>query len=202
MIRFIEFGYFWVFREVDMKIGFVGLGKMGGNMALRLTVGSTDGSVKGTHQVVGFAQDQNPDLVGVQQIEIVKSLKDMVAKLPTPRVVWIMVPAGHATESVIADLASMLSAHDIIIDGGNSYYKDTQRRAGGLSRREIGFVDVGTSGGVWGRQEGYSLMVGGNAGDVERCRPLFDTLAPKDGWAFMGPSGAGHFVKMVHNGIE
>jgi 6-phosphogluconate dehydrogenase len=185
-----------------MKIGFVGLGKMGGNMALRLAVGSPDGSVKGAHSVVGFATDTNPDLAGQEKIEIVKSMKEMVARLPTPRVVWIMVPAGQATEGVIAELAGMMTSYDVIIDGGNSYYKDSQRRAGGLSRRQIGFIDVGTSGGVWGRQEGYSLMIGGNAGDIGRCKDIFDTLAPKDGWAHMGPSGAGHFVKMVHNGIE
>jgi 6-phosphogluconate dehydrogenase len=185
-----------------MQIGFVGLGKMGGNMALRLTVGSTDGRVKGGHSVVGFARDPNPDLAGIAGIEVVDSIEAMVRKLTPPRTVWVMVPAGKPTETVVTDLAERLQNGDMIIDGGNSYYKDTMRRAEGLSSRGIGFLDVGTSGGIWGRSEGYCMMVGGDAKFVARARPIFDTLAPPDGWIHCGPSGAGHFVKMIHNGIE
>jgi 6-phosphogluconate dehydrogenase len=190
-----------------MQIGFVGLGKMGGNMALRLTVGSTDGRAVGGpavggHAVVGYARDPNPDLAGIPDIVVVDSLDEMIRKLKPPRVVWVMVPAGKPTETVIADLAERLTADDLILDGGNSYYKDTIRRAEGLAKRGIGFLDVGTSGGIWGRSEGYCMMVGGDAKHVARVRPIFDTLAPRDGWIHCGPSGSGHFVKMVHNGIE
>ena len=185
-----------------MKIGFVGLGKMGGNMVLRLVIGSTDGSVKGGHEVIGFAKDPNPDLTNIPGVEVVPDLHQMVTGLPGPKVVWVMVPAGAATEQVITDLATSMSPGDIIIDGGNSYYKDTMRRAAGLKSRGIGFVDVGTSGGVWGRAEGYCMMVGGEDDMVATVKPILDTLAPEDGWAQMGGSGSGHFVKMVHNGIE
>jgi len=185
-----------------MQIGFVGLGKMGGNMALRLTVGSPNGQAKGGHAVVGYARDPNPDLDGVAGVEVVDSIEQMLRKLTPPRAVWVMVPAGKPTESVVTDLAERLQSNDLIIDGGNSYYKDTMRRAEGLASRGIGFLDVGTSGGIWGRSEGYCMMVGGEAKYVERVRPIFDTLAPADGWIHCGPSGAGHFVKMIHNGIE
>ena len=185
-----------------MKIGFVGLGKMGGNMALRLTIGSPDGTTPGGHEVVGFAKDPNPDLAGVPGVEVVSDLGQMVERLPSPKVVWVMVPAGKATEGVITDLAEKMTAGDIVIDGGNSYYKDSVRRAHGLSSRGIGFLDVGTSGGVWGRAEGYCMMVGGEQSVVDTCKPILDTLAPADGWARMGGPGAGHYVKMVHNGIE
>jgi len=185
-----------------MQLGFIGLGKMGGNMVLRLTVGSPDGKVKGGHTVVGFAKDPNPDLARVDAVSVLNSLDQVVAKLAPPRAVWVMVPAGAPTEGVITDLAKLLAPGDLIIDGGNSYYKDSQRRAEGLSKRGIGFLDVGTSGGIWGRAEGYCMMVGGRAEDVARCKSIFDTLAPPDGWAHMGNHGAGHFVKMIHNGIE
>src|SRR5579862_7773710 len=185
-----------------MQIGFVGLGKMGGNMALRLVQGAPDGKVPGGHQVVGFAKDPNPELKNVAGIETVDSLEAMVAKLAPPRAVWVMVPAGDATEGVISQLAKLLEADDLIIDGGNSYYKDSVRREQGLANRKLGFVDVGTSGGIWGRQEGYCMMVGGKPAYVNRCRPIFDTLAPVGGWIHAGPPGSGHFVKMVHNGIE
>ncbi len=185
-----------------MKIGFVGLGKMGGNMALRLSIGSPDKTVTGGHQVVGFAKDPNPDLKDVPGVEVVSDLAEMIAKLPSPKVVWVMVPAGNVTESVITDVAMHMKPGDIVIDGGNSYYKDSIRRANGLKSRGLGFLDVGTSGGVWGRQEGYCMMVGGEQATVDICKPILDTLAPKDGWARMGDAGAGHFVKMVHNGIE
>jgi 6-phosphogluconate dehydrogenase len=185
-----------------MKIGFVGLGKMGGNMALRLAIGTPDKTVGGGHQIVGYAKDPNPDLAGANGIEIVGVLSEMVNRLPSPRVVWVMVPAGNATESVISDLADLLKEGDIIIDGGNSYYKDSVRRAEILAKRGLRFLDVGTSGGIWGRAEGYCMMVGGQPDTVEVCKPILDTLAPVKGWAHMGKSGAGHFVKMVHNGIE
>ncbi|HXE52482.1 MAG TPA: decarboxylating 6-phosphogluconate dehydrogenase [Tepidisphaeraceae bacterium] len=185
-----------------MDLGFVGLGKMGGNMALRLVQGSPDGTIKGGHQVVGYAKDPNPDLAGVEGISVANSLQAMIAKLPAPRAVWIMVPAGDATESVIGSLARLMQPDDIIIDGGNSYYKDSIRREQGLANRQVGFLDVGTSGGVWGRQEGYCMMVGGQQPYVHRCRPIFNTLAPAQGWIHTGPPGSGHFTKMVHNGIE
>ena len=185
-----------------MELGFVGLGKMGGNMTLRLVQGSPDGKTKGGHRVVGFAKDANPDLVGVAGVTIVDSLEKMVASLAAPRTVWVMVPAGAATETVISELAKLLQPGDCVIDGGNSYYKDSMRRGAGLQARGLGFLDVGTSGGVWGRQEGYCMMVGGGKADIDRCRPIFDTLAPAGGWIHTGPAGSGHFVKMVHNGIE
>ena len=185
-----------------MELGFVGLGKMGGNMVLRLVVGSPDGRVKGTHTVVGYARDPNPDLEGVAGATVVNSIEEMVRRLKPPRAVWIMVPAGNATESVTSELAELLSPGDVLIDGGNSHYKDSARRGEGLAKRQIGFLDVGTSGGIWGRQEGYCMMVGGLRDHVDRLRPIFDTLAPPDGWAHVGPGGSGHFVKMIHNGIE
>ena len=185
-----------------MEIGFVGVGKMGGNMVLRLVVGSPDGQVKGTHRVVGYARDPNPDLAGVANVSLVNSVEAMVKQLKTPRAVWVMVPAGNATEAVVSELAELMAPNDLIIDGGNSHYKDSARRGEGLAKRQIGFLDVGTSGGVWGRQEGYCMMVGGLKDHVDRVRPVFDTLAPPDGWAHVGPGGSGHFVKMIHNGIE
>jgi 6-phosphogluconate dehydrogenase len=185
-----------------MKIGFVGLGKMGGNMVLRLSIGSQDKTVKGGHQVVGFAKDPNPDLTGVEGVEVVSDLAQMLEKLPSPKIVWVMVPAGTVTENVITDVAKLMKEGDIIIDGGNSYYKDSVRRSNGLKSRGLRYLDVGTSGGVWGRAEGYCMMVGGEQETVDICKPILDTLAPKDGWARMGGPGAGHFVKMVHNGIE
>jgi 6-phosphogluconate dehydrogenase len=185
-----------------MQIGFVGLGKMGGNMVLRLVVGSPDGSVKGTHSVVGFATAPNSDLEGVANVSIVDSLDKLVAALKPPRAIWVMVPAGNATEQVVSDLASKMQEGDLIVDGGNSHYVDSVRRGEGLAKRGIAFVDVGTSGGVWGRTEGYCMMVGGTPEHVDRLRPILDTLAPTDGWAHVGKGGAGHFVKMVHNGIE
>ena len=185
-----------------MKIGFVGLGKMGGNMSLRLVQGSPDGSVRGGHEVVGYARDPNPALKGVKGITVVPTLEAVVQSLAPPRVVWVMVPAGNPTEDVIAQLAELLRSDDLIIDGGNSYYKDSIRRAEGLSKRGIGFLDVGTSGGIWGREEGYCLMIGGAEEDVRTVSAIFDTLAPKNGWAHVGTHGAGHFVKIAHNAVE
>lgn len=185
-----------------MRIGFVGLGKMGGNMVLRLTRGSADGTVKGGHKIVGYAHDPYPDLVGVSGVELVGSLEDMVKKLPSPRVIWVMVPAGGATDTVISNLGELLGPGDIVIDGGNSFYKDSIRHGEGLSKRGIQFIDCGTSGGIWGKEEGYCLMVGGSKDAVGHCRPIFENLAPKNGWGHVGPMGSGHFTKMVHNGIE
>jgi 6-phosphogluconate dehydrogenase len=185
-----------------MRIAFVGLGKMGGNMTLRLVHGAPDGSAPGGHEVVGYAHDPIPELQNVPGVTLVDSIDNLVAQLRPPRVVWVMVPAGDATEQVVTDLAQRLAPGDVVIDGGNSYFKDTMRRAQGLNHRGIGFLDVGTSGGVWGREEGYCMMIGGDAGNVQTCTPIFETLAMQGGWAHVGPSGAGHFVKMVHNGIE
>jgi 6-phosphogluconate dehydrogenase len=185
-----------------MEIGFIGLGKMGGNMVRRLTVGSPDGQVAGGHRVVGYARDPNPELEGVPGITLVTSVEAMIQRLKPPRVVWVMVPASNATESVISQLAELMSPGDLIIDGGNSHYKDSVRRGEGLAKRRIGFLDVGTSGGIWGLAEGYCMMVGGLREHVEAVRPVFETLAPPEGWAHVGPGGSGHFVKMVHNGIE
>jgi 6-phosphogluconate dehydrogenase len=175
-----------------VKIGMVGLGKMGGNMAARLGDAG--------HEVVGY--DPHSD---VSQVE---SLDDLVAALErdgegTPRVVWSMVPAGEPTEQVVRDLAGVLEAGDIVVDGGNSNWHDSVRRGHDLAEHEIGFVDAGTSGGVWGRAEGYCLMVGGEDEHVAAVQPIFDALRPPDGgFVHAGPVGTGHFTKMVHNGIE
>jgi 6-phosphogluconate dehydrogenase len=181
-----------------MDIAIIGLGKMGGNMAQRL--------VKGGQRVVGLDQsaDLTRKLAGEFGLTPVFSLPEAVAVLPGPRVFWLMVPSGEATESVVNELAGLLSAGDVIIDGGNSFYKDDMRRAEALQAKAIHYVDVGTSGGVWGLAEGYSLMIGGESQVVESLRPIFETLAPAadKGWGRVGPVGAGHFVKMIHNGIE
>lgn len=180
-----------------MKIGMVGLGRMGANMATRL--------LRGGHAVV--AHDRDPkavERVTAAGGEGARSLADLVGALETPRAVWVMVPAGDPTEETIRSLCGVLAPGDTVIDGGNSNYKDSQRRARELEERGLHFVDAGTSGGVWGLAEGYSLMVGGEAEVVQRLRPIFETLAPAPdrGWGHVGPSGAGHFTKMVHNGIE
>lgn len=180
-----------------MKIAMIGLGKMGGNMATRL--------LQSGHQVVGYNRSPEP----VRKLEReggagASSLADAIAWLEPPRAVWFMLPAGDVTENEIRKAAELLDVGDVLIDGGNSNYKDTMRRAGLLADKGIYFVDCGTSGGIWGLKEGYSLMVGGRAEAVEMIRPALESLAPgKDiGWAHVGPSGSGHFVKMVHNGIE
>jgi 6-phosphogluconate dehydrogenase len=180
-----------------MKIGMVGLGKMGGNMTSRL--------LKGGHEVVVI--DHNQDAISKAESEGAdgaESLEDLVGKLKTPRIVWVMVPAGDPTESLLNELGELLSDGDTIIDGGNSNYKDTQRRATELKEKGISLVDVGTSGGVWGLAEGYSMMIGGEASKVKQLHSVFETLAPGEntGWGYVGSNGAGHFVKMVHNGNE
>jgi 6-phosphogluconate dehydrogenase len=175
----------------------VGLGKMGLNMATRL--------VRGGHRVVGFARSaasvQEAISIGA---EGASSLEDAVGKLKSPRIIWLMIPAGKPTSDTIETLSRLLAKGDIVIDGGNSYYKDTIKNAELLESKEIDFVDSGTSGGIWGLAEGYSLMIGGKADVVEKLRPIFETLAPAadKGWGYVGPHGAGHYVKMVHNGIE
>ena len=178
-----------------MKIGFVGLGKMGANMIERLLACG--------HSVVAF--DVNPAAVaeaGQKGAEAASSLRELVSKLDPPRAVWIMVPAGDATEAQIHELLEHLEPGDTIIDGGNSHYTDSVRRARALRDHGLSFVDCGTSGGLWGLKVGYCLMIGGDKAAFERLEPVFAALAPPDGYAHLGPSGAGHFVKMVHNGIE
>ena len=175
----------------------IGLGRMGANMAERL--------LRGGHRVVGF----DPDPAARARLEqkgavAASSLADLVAKLAAPRVVWMMVPAGAITDQTVTGLEGLLAADDTVIDGGNSNYHDTLRRAAALAPRGIQYVDAGTSGGVWGLEEGYSLMIGGAVEIVERLRPIFATLAPAAdrGWGRVGPVGSGHFTKMIHNGIE
>ena len=196
-----------------MQIGMVGLGRMGGNMARRL--------MRGGHEVVAYATDP----AAVKQISSegatgVSTLDDLVARLAQPRTAWVMVPAGEATEQVVMELAKRMSRGDVIIDGGNSFYKDDVRRKKMLEPQGIHYIDAGTSGGVWGLERGYCLMIGGPRDVVERLDAIFKTLAPgmgsiartpgreklagtaEQGYLYCGPSGAGHFVKMVHNGIE
>ena len=178
-----------------MKIGMVGLGKMGANMSARL--------VEKGHDVVAFdlsaaARAQ----VASQGAQTAETLEDLVAALDPPRAVWVMVPAGDPTNSTIETLKGLLSGGDVVVDGGNSNYKEAGPVAGSLAEKGIGFVDAGTSGGVWGLSEGYCLMVGGSAESVEVVEPALRALAPEGGYAHVGPVGAGHFVKMVHNGIE
>jgi 6-phosphogluconate dehydrogenase len=180
-----------------MEIAMIGLGRMGANMAQRL--------MRGGHQVVGYDPAAAARLLLEKSgAQTAASLDQMVAKLQAPRTVWLMVPAGEITDSTITQLVPLLAAGDTIIDGGNSNYRDTQRRAAMVAPRKIHYVDSGTSGGVWGLAEGYSLMIGGEEAVVERLRPIFETLAPaKDkGWGRVGPVGSGHYTKMVHNGIE
>ncbi len=180
-----------------MELGMVGLGRMGANMTTRL--------IHGGHRLVVYDRDSKAVAASAAGgATAARSLEDLVTRLTPPRAVWVMVPAGDPTEGTIQDLGSFLAIGDAIIDGGNSNYKDGMRRGRELATRGIQFVDAGTSGGIWGLKEGYSLMIGGDAATVNRLRPIFETLAPaRDrGWAHVGPSGAGHYVKMVHNGIE
>jgi 6-phosphogluconate dehydrogenase len=180
-----------------MELGMVGLGKMGGFMTERL--------VRGGHRVIGF--DRDPAVVqklAEKDAGSANSLDNIISQLKPPRAIWLMVPAGDPVDQTIAALVPNLAPGDTIIDGGNSYYKDSVRRAAALAPKKINFVDCGTSGGVWGLTEGYSMMVGGDADVVKRLSPIFETLAPgpDKGWGRVGPAGSGHFVKMVHNGIE
>jgi 6-phosphogluconate dehydrogenase len=195
-----------------MQIGMIGLGRMGANMARRL--------MKGGHEVV--VHDRNPDAIAALRDEgavAAASLDDLIERLAAPRAVWVMVPSGAATEETVASLSETLKPGDTIIDGGNSYFKDDVRRARDAARRGIHYVDAGTSGGIWGVQRGYCLMVGGPKEAVDRIEPVLRTLAPgrgeipatpgrdgkstaEQGYLHCGPVGAGHFVKMIHNGIE
>jgi 6-phosphogluconate dehydrogenase len=169
-----------------MQLGMVGLGRMGGNMAKRLR--------RGGHEVIGYTRDRAVSDVG--------SLSELVRGLNAPRTVWLMIPAGDPTEQTIQELAGLLQAGDLIVDGGNSNFRDSMRRGAELEKRGLLFVDAGTSGGIWGLEVGYCLMVGGSEEGFRRIEPALKTLAPDDGYAHVGPVGAGHFTKMVHNGIE
>jgi 6-phosphogluconate dehydrogenase len=178
-----------------MQLAMIGLGRMGGNMVQRL--------LQGGHQVVVF--DRSADAVRAHVAMGASGARDpadVVGQLSGPRVVWVMVPAGAPVESTIEELLPGLSAGDIIIDGGNSNYKDSIRRAARLKARGLEFIDAGTSGGIWGLTVGYCLMIGASADGFARCEPIFRTLAPPDGYAHVGPPGSGHYVKMIHNGIE
>jgi 6-phosphogluconate dehydrogenase len=168
-----------------MKLGMVGLGRMGGNMTKRL---ENDGHVVQTYARSGGGT--------------ASSLEDLVGQLEPPRAVWLMIPAGDPTEEAVRELVGLLGEADVIVDGGNSNFRDSKRRAGLAAEKGIGYIDAGVSGGIWGLANGYCLMVGGEDDPVAFLEPAFKTLAPEDGYAHVGPSGAGHFVKMVHNGIE
>jgi 6-phosphogluconate dehydrogenase len=178
-----------------MQLAMIGLGRMGGNMVQRL--------LQGGHQVVVF--DRSADAVRAHVAMGASGARDpadVVGQLSGPRIVWVMVPAGAPVESTIEELLPGLSAGDIIIDGGNSNYKDSIRRAARLKARGLEFIDAGTSGGIWGLTVGYCLMIGASADAFAGCEPIFRTLAPPDGYAHVGPPGSGHYVKMIHNGIE
>jgi 6-phosphogluconate dehydrogenase len=178
-----------------MQLGMIGLGRMGANMTTRLQ--------RGGHDVVAY--DRDPSAVQRTTADGATgaaSLQDLVAKLKAPRAVWIMVPSGDPTDSTITELLTLLQPGDVIVDGGNSRWTDSKQRYLRCKDKQVSFVDAGTSGGVWGLANGYCLMVGGDDAAVAKVEPVFLTLAPKDGYAHVGPSGAGHFSKMVHNGIE
>jgi 6-phosphogluconate dehydrogenase len=180
-----------------MRIALVGLGKMGVNIGTRL--------VQDGHSVVGYdADEQAREQASRGGVELVESLTAAVGQLDSPRVIWMMVPAGEVTEQVLKTLRPLLSPGDIVIDGGNSNYKDTQRRDCELRDDGLFLIDCGTSGGIWGLKEGYSLMIGGETEIVDYLAPVFRSLAPspETGWGRVGPTGSGHFVKMIHNGIE
>jgi len=181
-----------------MKLGMVGLGKMGGNMARRLR--------RAGIEVVGYNQDADAtrQIADECGLEMASSVADLVSRLPAPRVIWLMLPAGNPTEQTIALLKGLLGKDDVLIEGGNSNYKDSQRRAADLKTVDVDYVDAGTSGGIWGLENGYALMVGGEKAAVARIEPILKALAPAPdkGWLHCGPSGAGHFTKMIHNGIE
>ena len=178
-----------------MEVGFYCLGRMGGNMVRRL--------LRGGHRVVASNRSREP-VTGAEAAGAVAAytFDELLAKTQPPRVLWTMVPAGDVTQHALDELATRATSGDVLVDGGNSYFRDSMRRADAYARQGLSFVDVGVSGGIWGLEYGFCLMVGGERAAVDRIRPLLDTLAPPDGWAHFGKSGAGHFVKMVHNGIE
>lgn len=180
-----------------MEIGMIGLGKMGANMVQRLLLGG--------HRVVAYdiredsiRSAEDAGAVGA------RTLNEVVEQLQTPRAVWVMLPSGQITEENIQALSDLFAPGDTLIDGGNSNYKDSIRRTEQLAAKDLNYIDVGTSGGVWGLKEGYSMMIGGEPEAVERLRPIFETLAPSEslGWGHVGPPGSGHFTKMIHNGVE
>jgi len=181
-----------------MRIALIGLGKMGANMARRL--------LRQGIEVVGY--NRSPDIVTqlAEEENLIPagSLEAAIAQLPAPRIVWLMLPAGEITEQTLQTLPGLLQPGDIVVDGGNANYHDSQRRAAALAEQQIGYLDAGTSGGVWGLDEGYCMMVGGERAHVEPLLPVLKALAPSadSGWAHVGPPGAGHFTKMIHNGIE
>ncbi|MBI2773039.1 MAG: decarboxylating 6-phosphogluconate dehydrogenase [Chloroflexi bacterium] len=178
-----------------MEIGLYGLGRMGGNMVTRLA--------RGGHRVVAGNRSPGPvDEAARHGATGSSSIADMIGKLKTPRVLWTMVPAGEATDATLREFADHLSKGDIVVDGANSYFRDSMRRSDELAAKGLRFVDAGVSGGIWGLENGYCMMVGGPADAVATIKPILDTLAPPNGWAHFGKAGAGHFVKMVHNGIE
>jgi 6-phosphogluconate dehydrogenase len=178
-----------------MELGMIGLGRMGANMSERL--------VRGGHRVISYDRSAEAIQRVVDKGAVgAHSLADFVRQLTPPRVIWLMVPSGDPVDQTIDQLLPLLSAGDVLIDGGNSNYKDSIRRGAKLSAQRLHFVDAGTSGGVWGLENGYCMMVGGEREIVERLAPIFGTLAPPDGYLHVGPNGAGHFVKMIHNGIE
>ncbi|HVE93127.1 MAG TPA: decarboxylating 6-phosphogluconate dehydrogenase [Actinomycetota bacterium] len=178
-----------------MRMAMVGLGRMGGNMALRL--------MRGGHEIVAFNRtEEKTRELQAQGAVAALSLEEVVANLQPPRVVWVMVPAGEPTEQTVQSLAGLLDPGDVVVDGGNSNYRDSVRRAGELAARGVLFLDSGTSGGIWGLDNGYCLMVGGPREAYDLIVPALQTLGAEGGYAHVGPSGAGHFVKMVHNGIE
>lgn len=184
-------------EDIAMNLGMIGLGRMGANMAQRL--------VRGGHRVVGFAPSTvDRETAASHGVEVVDSVRALVSALPVPRAVWLMVPAGAAVDENVTALLSLLTRGDVLIDGGNSHYRDSQRRAAQVAELGIAYLDVGTSGGVWGLERGYSLMIGGDAASVANLKPIFESLAPSStaGWGHVGQSGAGHFAKMIHNGIE
>jgi 6-phosphogluconate dehydrogenase len=180
---------------MEVEVAFIGLGRMGANMVRRL--------MQGGHRVVAYNRtaEKTKELVSEGAVGAY-SLKEVVEQLKTPRIVWLMVPAGQVVDDHIAQLEPLLSPGDIIIDGGNSYYKDSVRRGQEVTAKGFHFMDVGTSGGIWGLKVGYCLMIGGEKAIFDHCEPLFKTLAPPDGYGYMGDHGAGHLVKMVHNGVE
>lgn len=181
-----------------MQLAIIGLGKMGGNMARRLT--EAGHSVVGYNRELSITQELEKDIA----LKGAKSLEEAVQLLDAPRIVWLMIPAGDPVENSVRALGELLSSGDIVIDGGNSNFRESMARAELLAEKDIQMLDVGVSGGVWGLKEGYSMMIGGDKNVVETMTPIFESLAPSSelGWGHVGPNGAGHFVKMVHNGIE
>ncbi len=181
-----------------MRIGMIGLGKMGGNMARRLRAAGIE--------VAGYNLDGEATAVLAEETGLLPatSVEELVSLLPAPRIVWLMLPAGDVTEAMLETLAPLLGAGDLLVDGANSYYRDSMRRAATAAERGFGFVDAGVSGGVWGLDNGYAMMIGGSDADLARLGPVIEALAPAPdrGWVHTGPAGSGHFVKMIHNGIE